>query len=1017
MATEEVSGGECGDTDLKENDETQTRRRKFVECAQDTFEQASELIKRKIPCARHFLAPKRLWLKRVSTPNCDVVVVFPPNTEDSSLLWLLSKLRQSPGLTVHVRHHASTQSSAFYLTAPFNILLKAAEEYHLPKSLKDSKGGGLKEFSVQDVQLFEGCENEEFFFTTQERQWLVLRLLESIRSKCNDNISLSGVNLLEGQPIIPKCLSAGVISQIFPIHDATALERLQNSWVRDVFARQPLDEISEYFGVKIGMYFAWLGHYTTALSIPAVVGFLFWLCCNGKHQTLEDVGYVLFSVFNVVWATTYLQAWKRYSAELAFRWGTLDQRDDLLAEPRPLFRVSRHVVCFQGPLEPSPVTGRLEPWQPTWKRHVYRYFVSVPVIAFCLCSVFFVMIVSLQFQDWWDAQIHVRGFPIWLGYIPKVMLAVVITLMDEAYFKIALWLNDKENYRLETKYENHLIGKVALFQFINSFMSLFYIAFYLQDQARLKEQLAALLISRQVIGNLKESALPYMLEHLKLAKMSFDLWGALSPTSSSRPPPGEVQEPESDSHKDGDTPEGVTSKRSMSQAELESSLFKYDGTFSEHLEMTMQLGYVILFSSAFPPAALCAMFNNFIEIRSDAFKLAYVCQRPFGQRVPNIGTWQHCMEYMSIMAVLVNCALIGLSGQVHRMFPDMTATQTILLIVALEHIMLCIRFIITCAIPDIPGWLATEMAKIEWARREASRVGATGTPSPDEILPTSKTIGRFSVSPSHSLVTNNDGANKKDSKEDKLDKLEKPSSKEGSNEILKTSTSVTPVSTPTTPHSFNSHHKPVSITPDSIQAIPPFKPRKSKEWTEEGGYHLTIGPTGGAEWSRRLKEEDIHRSSDCIASKDSSSSDSDLLKNSPIWPPRPRTPPGNSNVLIPKTSPTPIDASLSDSAKSISSQEADEQAKAEELAAKKTRVKQSLMKRARSVAIFSLKLKERRAREAAEKASKLAVTPTAPLPPPQCGGGELNLIPIEKLIQLEDLRKNPPQRNSQSGTL
>lgn len=56
--------------------------------------------------------------------------------------------------------------------------------------------------------------------------------------------------------------------------------------------------------------------------------------------------------------------------------------------------------------------------------------------------------------------------------------------------------------------------------------------------------------------------------------------------------------------------------------------------------MTIQLGYVILFSSAFPPAALCAMLNNLVEIRTDAFKLAYVCQRPFGQRVPNIGTWQ-----------------------------------------------------------------------------------------------------------------------------------------------------------------------------------------------------------------------------------------------------------------------------------------------------------------------------------------------------------------------------------------
>lgn len=58
-------------------------------------------------------------------------------------------------------------------------------------------------------------------------------------------------------------------------------------------------------------------------------------------------------------------------------------------------------------------------------------------------------------------------------------------------------------------------------------------------------------------------------------------------------------------------------------------------------------------------------------------------------------------------------------------------------------------------------------------------------------------------------------------------------------------------------------------------------------------------------------------------------------------------------------------------------------------------MKQSLMKRARSVAIFSLKLKERRAREAAEKGLK-PVTPTAPLPPPQ-QGGELSCIPIEKV--------------------
>lgn len=56
--------------------------------------------------------------------------------------------------------------------------------------------------------------------------------------------------------------------------------------------------------------------------------------------------------------------------------------------------------------------------------------------------------------------------------------------------------------------------------------------------------------------------------------------------------------------------------------------------------MFVQFGYVVLFSSAFPLAALCALINNLIEIRSDAFKLCTGLQRPFGQRVESIGQWQ-----------------------------------------------------------------------------------------------------------------------------------------------------------------------------------------------------------------------------------------------------------------------------------------------------------------------------------------------------------------------------------------
>ena len=45
---------------------------------------------------------------------------------------------------------------------------------------------------------------------------------------------------------------------------------------------------------------------------------------------------------------------------------------------------------------------------------------------------------------------------------------------------------------------------------------------------------------------------------------------------------------------------------------------------------------------------------------------------------------QTAMEIMGLVGVIVNVALIGLSGQVDRMFPNITTNQTILLIILLE---------------------------------------------------------------------------------------------------------------------------------------------------------------------------------------------------------------------------------------------------------------------------------------------------------------------------------------------
>lgn len=73
--------------------------------------------------------------------------------------------------------------------------------------------------------------------------------------------------------------------------------------------------------------------------------------------------------------------------------------------------------------------------------------------------------------------------------------------------------------------------------------------------------------------------------------------------------------------------------------------------------MLTQLGHVVLFSSAFPLAAACALLNNAAEIRADAFKLCHVAQRPFAERVNSIGSWQVSLKHQLVSLKTATLAL------------------------------------------------------------------------------------------------------------------------------------------------------------------------------------------------------------------------------------------------------------------------------------------------------------------------------------------------------------------------
>lgn len=126
---------------------------------------------------------------------------------------------------------------------------------------------------------------------------------------------------------------ASIVLLVIFINKQLQLHRSNN-----VFSFNFTDDICQYFGVKIAMYFAWLGMYTKWLVAPAVLGIITFILSN-RGEVTRDWCILFFNIFNIVWATLFLEAWKRKSAELAYKWGTMDMPSDALKEPRPLFRV------------------------------------------------------------------------------------------------------------------------------------------------------------------------------------------------------------------------------------------------------------------------------------------------------------------------------------------------------------------------------------------------------------------------------------------------------------------------------------------------------------------------------------------------------------------------------------------------------------------------------------------------------------------------------------------------------
>jgi len=100
-------------------------------------------------------------------------------------------------------------------------------------------------------------------------------------------------------------------------------------------------------------------------------------------------------------------------------------------------------------------------------------------------------------------------------------------------------------------------------------------------------------------------------------------------------------------------------KAYLERVREESELPEYD-IYAEYAEMVVQYGYVALWSIIWPITPLCAVLNNWLEIRSDAVKLCLGNRRPVPERADTIGPWLSTITLLSWLGSLTTSTLVYL---------------------------------------------------------------------------------------------------------------------------------------------------------------------------------------------------------------------------------------------------------------------------------------------------------------------------------------------------------------------
>lgn len=447
--------------------------------------------------------------------------------------------------------------------------------------------------------------------------------------------------------------------------------------------------IRNFYNEEIAYYFLWITSLIKWLIFPAIFGIIvnysnkLLVNPDGTHNSTI---LLLLSAFLALWGTAFLKYWDQKEQLFNYIWGTESfQRFEPDSES---FVPDGYVTLVFNKKFPYVSTPKA-----VFKRYV-SYIVLLAMIILIVIGVYLIFYFKvILVEKYPDKQTLI-------GVLSAIENTVLIGIMSNLYYAICYKLNDWQNHRKDFLKTNALAVKFILYDFINNYYPLFYIAFIKKSTLfgtkepeecygfggnnSCLEEIEIQLYTTLLISfamNFVEIGMPLFYKGArKIAlRKKLEIKG--------------IQLGEDDSDE-------INPYLSPHSIDHQMILDEYTEMIYEYSEIILDLGYLLLFGVVAPLVPLLVLLLVYAEKFFDTYKLFFLTRVKLLDRSTGLSIYNSIIKYIVYIGMLSNVAFL-IFGDNYFM-PTKKISYKIVLYCAVEFVIFIATLFVKWNI--LPSW-------------------------------------------------------------------------------------------------------------------------------------------------------------------------------------------------------------------------------------------------------------------------------------------------------------------------